>query len=360
MGRDRHSRVSLFDKCFVRKNLSSRECCRGAERKKPRRFCLARVSVVRGNRRNKKGVVERGGSQGCKIFSSVCLSLSRLPTPGARLRQIDLLCKLFLYSLSSPLALSVKANEVYFSLVDLGSKKRRFSSSCRNCAKARTVSSSRSSTALPRACSVSPRKHSSIVLKKPEDETRHVVPEGRNTPMPNLPCQKLPTRAASSPLHVPAHRNTKSVSSHSSLLHPAASAAALPAPRRPEKYAFETIIHPAASTGAPSRPAYWHRGIGYDYAFADVVGENVVRKQRRMWTYLFFRKAGSGWTSDHNRRRSKSGSCHNCYSNNNEKAPTDRVLKSACTSSCRNVSRGSLAERLGATSETCCITSPQA
>lgn len=34
----------------------------------------------------------------------------------------------------------------------------------------------------------------------------------------------------------------------------------------------------AASTGAPSRPAYWHRGIGYDYAFADVVGENVVRK----------------------------------------------------------------------------------
>lgn len=33
----------------------------------------------------------------------------------------------------------------------------------------------------------------------------------------------------------------------------------------------------ASSTGAPSRPAYWHRGIGYDYAFADVVGENVVR-----------------------------------------------------------------------------------
>lgn len=32
----------------------------------------------------------------------------------------------------------------------------------------------------------------------------------------------------------------------------------------------------AASTGAASRPAYKHRGIGYDYAFADAVGENVV------------------------------------------------------------------------------------
>lgn len=40
---------------------------------------------------------------------------------------------------------------------------------------------------------------------------------------------------------------------------------------------FEIMMRPAASTGAPSRPAYWHRGIGYDYAFADVVGENVVR-----------------------------------------------------------------------------------
>ena len=32
----------------------------------------------------------------------------------------------------------------------------------------------------------------------------------------------------------------------------------------------------AASTGAPSRPTYRHRGIGFDYAFADVVGENLV------------------------------------------------------------------------------------
>ncbi|CAM9804617.1 unnamed protein product, partial [Scytosiphon promiscuus] len=38
--------------------------------------------------------------------------------------------------------------------------------------------------------------------------------------------------------------------------------------------------NPAASTGAPSRPAYWHRGIGYDYAFADVVGENVAKHEQ--------------------------------------------------------------------------------
>ncbi len=95
------------------------------------------------------------------------------------------------------------------------------------------------------------------------------------------------------------------------LLCPAASTAAVSSPHRPKKRTFQTIIHLAASTGAPSRPAYWHRGIGYDYAFADVVGENVVSKETRMWTYLFVRKAGSGWTLDHNRRRSRNGNCNN-------------------------------------------------
>lgn len=37
------------------------------------------------------------------------------------------------------------------------------------------------------------------------------------------------------------------------------------------------IVIPAAATGSVSRPSFRHKGIGYDYAFADVVGENVVR-----------------------------------------------------------------------------------
>lgn len=51
----------------------------------------------------------------------------------------------------------------------------------------------------------------------------------------------------------------------------------IPRPPLSIENGFEFMMCPAASTGAPSRPAYWHRGIGYDYAFADVVGENVVR-----------------------------------------------------------------------------------
>lgn len=57
-----------------------------------------------------------------------------------------------------------------------------------------------------------------------------------------------------------------------------------PRARRARRFQTKTdskiMICSAASTGAPSRPAYRHRGIGYDYAFADVVGQNVVRVKR--------------------------------------------------------------------------------
>ncbi len=79
---------------------------------------------VGGKGRNTRGVVERCGGQSCNLYSSVSLSLSRSPTPGALLSQIDFLCHTLSPLPLFTLTLSVKAYfyEVYFSLVDFVSK----------------------------------------------------------------------------------------------------------------------------------------------------------------------------------------------------------------------------------------------